>query len=221
MDTALKDKIAIAFNDINRYEKLLELVENFAEQGLTRLEIYRLLLHFHSTLPQNNLECEQYEDILDRLSGWTNSNQTLLKEQPINQLAIFQWWHPSIRHDKVQDNYWNSLIHPDDLKIAEESFRTNIFFVGQTQNSYTIIKQFDKILRVKQDSLKLIKFEGFYLEDKVSIKTKEGQNSNRNGIINSIQYDYKKKQLFYTIVGQDKKKVSRRYFSDDLRMVWG
>lgn len=135
-------------------------------------------------------------------------------------LVIFQWWHPSIRPDKSNDIYWDSMIHKEDLQIAYDyKFKTNIFCVAGQEKGFILLKQHDISLRVKIDCLKHINYEGFYLADKVNILSKNGKNTPKVGYIENLSYHFIKKRLSYVLTDLNNKKLTKRYFSDDIKKV--
>lgn len=132
-------------------------------------------------------------------------------------LVIFQWWHPSIRPDKSNDNYWDSMIHKDDLQIAyDNKFKSNIFCVTGQEKEFIVLKQGDSSLRVKNECLTHINYEGFYLGDKINVLSKNEKNIVHVGYIENLSYHFKEKRLSYFLTDLDNKKLTKRYFSDDI-----
>lgn len=112
------------------------------------------------------------------------------------------------------------MIHKEDLQTAYDyKFKSSIFCVVGQENEFVILKQLDTSLRVKNDCLKHIAYEGFYLGDKVKVLSKDGKNTPKDGFIENLCYHFKEKRLSYFLTGLDSKKLTKRYFSDDIEKV--
>lgn len=156
-----------------------------------------------------------------KLAPMQIDNMTTIQNESIKiELVIFQWLHPNLRPDKLNDKYWESMIHAEDLQIAyDHDFKSNIFFVTGQENEFYILNQFDTYLRVKEDCLKHINYEGFYLEDRVNVISQNEKNTPKVAYIENIFYHFKKERISYFLNELNHKKITKRYFSYDLEKI--
>lgn len=134
------------------------------------------------------------------------------------KLIMFNWWHPDVRPDGTNDDYWDKMIHNNDLEKAYGvKFISNIFKeVGQEDN-FVLISQLTDIIRVRRDCVENVDYEGLFFGDKVNVVG--SNNTPRQGTIYRVYYHDKNKKLWYEILDSNGRKISKRYFAADLKKI--
>jgi len=102
-------------------------------------------------------------------------------------------------------------IHPEDLEnFMKEANNTKVFKCVDEGINYITLKYQDKLYRVKRDLYKGIPKPKFQFGQKVKIIDKKSDNIT----ITDIMWHYEKKEHFY-FVKVDGKKKSKRYFEQE------
>ena len=104
-------------------------------------------------------------------------------------------------------------IHPDDLdNFKRESNNCKVFECLGEEHPFIIIKYGDKSFRVKNDVFRSVPAPKYHIGDRVELL----QNSVSNLVISDIMWHYEKKEHYYHISVNGKKK-SKRYFEAEFR----
>jgi hypothetical protein len=111
-------------------------------------------------------------------------------------------------------------VHPDDLQEISNPFVSELFYIGQTDNEFTKIRQFDKMLRVRKEYLKIIAWEGFYIGDLVRSKEKSGDEMFKDAIITGMSYDHEIEKIAYQLSLNGNKKTGNPYYADEMESTW-
>lgn len=143
-----------------------------------------------------------------------------MKDEKIYQ---FVWWPRNVRPNATDDEYWDSMIHPDDLSLIENGvFHGNIFKEIESDIHYLTISDGKNELRINQlkksGCLKAIDFEGFFFKDLVTVNSNNGENTVRDGSISYLFYHSKDKCIIYHIDDSEGKRVKKQYKSKDLKL---
>lgn len=143
-----------------------------------------------------------------------------MKDEKIYQ---FVWWPRNVRPNTTDDEYWDSMIHPDDLSLIENGvFHGNIFKEIESDIHYLTISDGENELRINQlkksKCLKEVDFEGFFYKDLVTVNSNNGENTVRNGRISYLFYHNKDNCIIYQIDDPNGKRVKKQYKSKDLKL---
>lgn len=137
------------------------------------------------------------------------------------KLAKLNWWHPTIRPLKDNDDTWDSMIHPNDLdKLISSKLQSDIFIIKSRLAEYVEIEQLNFVIRVKNIGLTEINYEGFYLNDDVeTINNEIRKNSYLKGRINNMIYHHEQKCLNYYLIDSKNNKIKKRYIAADFKKL--
>ncbi|WP_127021015.1 hypothetical protein [Flagellimonas beolgyonensis] len=134
------------------------------------------------------------------------------------ELILLQWWSPEVRPDHSQDEYWDQMIHPEDLNfVSKEKFNTSIFLHLNNDGEYLVLSDLKNEFRVKPICTRKVKYEGFSLNDNVETIPNEGKNTKREGRIISMFYHYKDECIIYQISDQTGNILKKQYRKSDLK----
>lgn len=138
------------------------------------------------------------------------------------KLFRLNWWPKSVRPDSSDDEFWDSMIYPEDLNIMETGvFNGNIFNLVGENEDYIQITDGTNYIRInrskKEECLASVSFEGFFFGDWVQVKSLKGKNTVRQGEIYYMFYHHKDERIVYHIRSNDGKKIKKQYYSKDLQ----
>ena len=139
------------------------------------------------------------------------------------EIYRFVWWPKNVRPTNAEDDYWDSMIHPDDLLFIENGvFHGNIFKLIGTDTNYLKVTDGKNVLRIdqlkKDYCLQLIEYEGLFYNDSVTVLSNDGKNTVREGKISNLFYHSKDKCIIYHIESRDGKEIKKKYKSIDLQL---
>lgn len=184
----------------------MALVAELSSAGWARLELYHLFYNFLLRLPDDHGQAERLELLLDQISGWCRPALRLLPDEPINQLGI-------VRRQATNE----ALISNDGSQIIPLKSVSDIFCIGKAQGNLLTLRQASRTLYAQPENVQRITYEGFYLGDYVQTKPRHKASSPRQGRIFRLLYHYRKQQLLYYLTDLAGKKISKRYFAQDLQ----
>lgn len=136
-------------------------------------------------------------------------------------LYRLNWWPKSVRPDSSNDEYWDTMIHFNDLHLLESNFSSgNIFCLISEEKDYLKVSNGTISIRINQitkdDCLKLIIYEGLFINDFVLVKTLNGKNTECKGVISYMFYHFKFECIVYHIKDESGNSIKKRYYKEDL-----
>jgi len=131
------------------------------------------------------------------------------------EYGIYSWWPKAIRPDDSMDEELDSMIHPDDLKLANElNPMGKVFIKSGSEAKYIHIEFGDFRLRVTPINWQPVDGDGFKVGDQVQVLSNGGANTEKCGIIYSMSWHHKNESIVYHLSVNGKRLKKQCYAID-------
>ena len=132
------------------------------------------------------------------------------------EYGLYNWWPKTIRPNDAMDERFDSMIHPEDIQLANEISPVGKVFVKTGRDGRYIVIEFgNNRLRVTPDNWEPVAGDGFKVGDKVRVLNNNGKNTPKEGYIVSMSWHNKNRSIIYHL-SENGKRLKKRYEANDI-----
>ena len=135
------------------------------------------------------------------------------------EYGLYHWWPKEVRPDTAMDEGFDAMNHPQGLPLANKMNPMGKVFIKKgVEGQYIVIEFGEYRLRVSAENWISVKGEGYKIDDKVKVLSRDGKNTQRLGSIVSMLWHHKRKAIIHHLC-ENGRRLKKQYESGDIEKL--